>query len=331
MTPLHANPSPTARRTLAGRLLAALALFLAIGLAVPPAEAQDEPVTLNFTNADIEAVVKAVAEITGKSFIVDPRVKGTVTIVSARPVPRSLVYPTLLSALRTQGVTALESDNVVRIVPIRASCRGPVDAALMTATTGDRMRYESRRSSSTFAPDDHVEHDRGVSQRQCVIITFGCAASRGDRVIDHPAAEAGSRRYGMPRQSIPSHAASRRSVGAAWQAARDRRRRRAATACATDNGGAGARVPADRAARHASVHRLPAQCRGRARRAALRARPEGFRRRDRRLSAAVLGTDGLNTTASSPTARSRCPTRAPRRASARPARRFLPIPRTTRS
>jgi len=111
MTPLHANPSPTARRTGAGRLLAALAFFLATGLAVPPAAAQDEPVTLNFTNADIEAVVKAVAEITGKSFIVDPRVKGTVTIVSARPVPRSLVYPTLLSALRTQGVTAVESDN----------------------------------------------------------------------------------------------------------------------------------------------------------------------------------------------------------------------------
>jgi len=151
MTPLHANPSPTARRTGAGRLLAALAFFLAIGLAVPPAAAQDEPVTLNFTNADIEAVVKAVAEITGKSFIVDPRVKGTVTIVSARPVPRSLVYPTLLSALRTQGVTAVESDNVVRIVPeSEAKLQGgPVGSGAVSAT-GDRLvtqviplRYES--------------------------------------------------------------------------------------------------------------------------------------------------------------------------------------------
>jgi general secretion pathway protein D len=151
MTPLHANPSPTARRTGAGRLLAALAFFLTIGLAGGPAKAQDEPVTLNFTNADIEAVVKAVAEITGKSFIVDPRVKGTVTIVSARPVPRSLVYPTLLSALRTQGVTAVESDNVVRIVP-ESEARlqgGPVGRGAVSAT-GDRMvtqviplRYES--------------------------------------------------------------------------------------------------------------------------------------------------------------------------------------------
>jgi general secretion pathway protein D len=128
-----------------------------LGARGPARGRQDEPVTLNFTNADIEAVVKAVAEITGKSFIVDPRVKGTVTIVSARPVPRSLVYPTLLSALRMQGVTAVESDNVVRIVP-EAEAKvqgGPVARGAVTAG-GDRLvtqviplRYESPRSWST--------------------------------------------------------------------------------------------------------------------------------------------------------------------------------------
>jgi general secretion pathway protein D len=74
-------------------------------------------VTLNFVNADIDAVVKAVADITGRNFLVDPRVKGTVNIVSARPVPRSLVFPTLLSALRMQGFAAVESGGVVKIVP----------------------------------------------------------------------------------------------------------------------------------------------------------------------------------------------------------------------
>ena len=62
-------------------------------------------------------MVKAVAEITGRNFIVDPRVKGTVNIVSARPVPRNLVYPTLLSALRLSGYAAVETDGVVKIVP----------------------------------------------------------------------------------------------------------------------------------------------------------------------------------------------------------------------
>ena len=45
-------------------------------------------VTLNFVNADIEGVVKAVSEITGKNFVLDPRVKGTVNIVSAKPIDR---------------------------------------------------------------------------------------------------------------------------------------------------------------------------------------------------------------------------------------------------
>jgi general secretion pathway protein D len=88
-------------------------------LAFPVARvlAADEPVTLNFVNADIDAVIKAVAEISGRNFIVDPKVKGTINIISSRPVPRSLVYPTLLSALRLQGFTAIEGDGVVKIVP----------------------------------------------------------------------------------------------------------------------------------------------------------------------------------------------------------------------
>ena len=50
--------------------------------------AADDTVTLNFVNADIDAVVKAAAEITGRNFILDPKIKGTVNIVSARPGPR---------------------------------------------------------------------------------------------------------------------------------------------------------------------------------------------------------------------------------------------------
>src|SRR5215472_2869592 len=91
---------------------AALAIALAGG-----ARAADEPVTLNFVNADIEAVVKAVAEMTGRNFVLDPRVKGVINIVSSRPVPASLVYPTLLSALRLQGYAAVESDGITKIVP----------------------------------------------------------------------------------------------------------------------------------------------------------------------------------------------------------------------
>jgi general secretion pathway protein D len=126
-------------------------LALAIALLSPSARAADETVTLNFVNADIDAVVKAVAEITGRNFVIDPRVKGTVNIVSSRPVPKSLVYPTLLSALRLQGFAAVEADGVVKIVPeADAKQQGGTVSVGPVGAAGDRLvtevmalRYES--------------------------------------------------------------------------------------------------------------------------------------------------------------------------------------------
>jgi general secretion pathway protein D len=113
--------------------------------------AADEIVTLNFVNADIDAVVRAVSDMTGKNFVLDPRVKGTINIVSARPVPRSAVYPTLLSALRLQGFTAIESDGVTKIVPeADAKQQGSPVVTGGNAGGGDRLvtsvyalKYES--------------------------------------------------------------------------------------------------------------------------------------------------------------------------------------------
>jgi len=76
-----------------------------------------EAVTLNFVNAEIEGVVKAVSEITGKNFLLDPRVKGTVNIVSAKPMPKGLVYDTFLSALRLQGFAVVEERGIAKILP----------------------------------------------------------------------------------------------------------------------------------------------------------------------------------------------------------------------
>ena len=75
-------------------------------------------VTLNFVNADIEGVVKAVSEITGKNFVLDPRVKGTINIVSAKPMSRALVYEVFLSAMRLQGFTAVEERGRLSLIHI---------------------------------------------------------------------------------------------------------------------------------------------------------------------------------------------------------------------
>jgi general secretion pathway protein D len=115
-----------------GALLAAAVLAACLGFARPadaqpvppqpvppqPVTAPDATVTMNFVNADILAVIKAVADITGRNILIDPRVSGTVTIITPRPVPRSLVWGILLSALRAQGFTVVgEGGGLVRIVP----------------------------------------------------------------------------------------------------------------------------------------------------------------------------------------------------------------------
>lgn len=93
--------------------------------------AEDDKATLNFVNADIASVVKAVGAQTGKNFILDPRVQGTVNVVSEKPVPKELLYPMLLSVLRTQGFAALETgDGFVRIVP-------EADAKAQSSPVGD--------------------------------------------------------------------------------------------------------------------------------------------------------------------------------------------------
>ncbi len=78
---------------------------------------EKENITLNFVNADIQSVIKTVGMITGKNFIIDNRVTGTVNIISNGPISKDLVYPTLLSALRLQGFAAVEEQGFVKIVP----------------------------------------------------------------------------------------------------------------------------------------------------------------------------------------------------------------------
>jgi general secretion pathway protein D len=134
-------PASVVRGLAALCLTGVLALVAALAVPGSAALAQDaDAVTLNFVNADIDAVIKAMAEITGRNFVVDPRVKGTINIVSARPVPRSLVYPTLLSALRLQGFAAVESEGVVKIVPEAEAKQqgGPVSQGAVGAA-GDRL------------------------------------------------------------------------------------------------------------------------------------------------------------------------------------------------
>ncbi|WP_342721418.1 type II secretion system secretin GspD [Acidovorax sp. FHTAMBA] len=78
---------------------------------------QSEPVTLNFANAEIEAVARTMATITGRNVVVDPRVKGQLNLVTERAVPPAAAFQQFLAALRLQGFTVVEAAGLYKVVP----------------------------------------------------------------------------------------------------------------------------------------------------------------------------------------------------------------------
>ena len=115
-------------------------------------QGREDGVLLNFVNADIDAVVRAIGQYTGRTFVIDPRVKGTLSLSTERPVTRQQAYDQLLTALRLQGFTIVQTGNVARVVP-EADAKlqgGAVIIPKGSAPSGDqlvtqvfRLQYES--------------------------------------------------------------------------------------------------------------------------------------------------------------------------------------------
>jgi general secretion pathway protein D len=101
--------------SLGPRLLLRISLISTLLLLASPASSQDNW-KINLKNADIREFVTQVSAITGKSFIIDPRVKGTVTVISNTSMDTPAVYELFLAVLRVHGFAAVPSGNVVRIV-----------------------------------------------------------------------------------------------------------------------------------------------------------------------------------------------------------------------
>ena len=72
---------------------------------------------INLRDADLTAFINEVADITGKNFAVDPRVRGNVTVISNKPLNKNEVYDLFLGVLNVNGVVAIPSGNTVKIVP----------------------------------------------------------------------------------------------------------------------------------------------------------------------------------------------------------------------
>ena len=75
------------------------------------------PITLNFVGADIEGVARTMGIITGRTMVVDPRVKGTINLSSEKPVAADAAYEQFLAALRLQGFTVVETAGLSKVLP----------------------------------------------------------------------------------------------------------------------------------------------------------------------------------------------------------------------
>ncbi len=79
--------------------------------------AQQPAATLNWKDADIRQVVEAVSAVTGKNFILDPRVTGRVTLLSPTPLGPDALYEAFLSILQVHGYVAIDSGDIIKIIP----------------------------------------------------------------------------------------------------------------------------------------------------------------------------------------------------------------------
>ncbi|MEJ2455011.1 MAG: type II secretion system secretin GspD [Candidatus Thiodiazotropha sp.] len=126
-------------RSRPGRLLTGIvSLLLCVAVMSPVAQA--EQITLNLNNADIEALIKTVSEHTGKNFVIDPRVKGKVTVISAHPMDRDEFYQVFLSILEVHGFSTIPSGDLIKIVPdVKAKQSGIPTGGALDALPGDQV------------------------------------------------------------------------------------------------------------------------------------------------------------------------------------------------
>jgi general secretion pathway protein D len=105
-----------------------------------PAVRATSPVTLNFVNADIEAVTRAIGVMLDRQIIIDPRVKGTITVYSEQPVSVGEAYRNYLAALRGLGFTVVEVAGLLKVLPEPDAKQQASPVAVDTTTArGDQI------------------------------------------------------------------------------------------------------------------------------------------------------------------------------------------------
>jgi len=143
---------PALRRVAAG-------VMLCCAVAAAPAPlwaAPEDQAALNFVGADIESVIKAVGHYTGMTFIIDPRVKGTLTLVSEKSITKAQAFSLLTSALRLQGYAVVTGDGYAKVVP-------EAEAKLQSSPTQVGMGKSSVKGDQVATQIYHLNYESAAN------------------------------------------------------------------------------------------------------------------------------------------------------------------------
>ncbi len=129
------------------RTLTAIALGIALGTGMPVlaqqqggTDAGEGTFTLNLKNADIHSLIQTVSRQTGRNFVVDPRVKARVTVISSSPLSSAELYETFLSVLQVHGYAAVPAgEDLIKIVPDVNAKQGPVRSFDQSLANSDEL------------------------------------------------------------------------------------------------------------------------------------------------------------------------------------------------
>ncbi len=143
MTPMKQVFSTASRSVLAQAIalsLAFAAMPTAWSQASGPVVRTGDPVTLNFTNAEVEAVARTMATLTGRNLVVDPRVKGQMNLSTDRPVSPAAAFEQFTAALRLQGFALVESQGLYKIMPeAEAKLQSPTVVSANSVAAGGQI------------------------------------------------------------------------------------------------------------------------------------------------------------------------------------------------
>ena len=114
-------------------------------------------ISIDFNNVDINTFIKFISELTGKNFIVDPKVKGKVTVISPLKISIKDAYRVFESVLEIHGFTTVKSGKITKIIPLPKARTQNIDTKLSTRKELSKDKLVTRIVSLKFADSDQIK------------------------------------------------------------------------------------------------------------------------------------------------------------------------------